>query len=327
MRALVTGGRGFIGSTLIEHLIAQGFDVTCLLRHSRKGLGWLDGVHFDHIEGDLSNRTALKQAVTGVDYVFHLAALTKAYKQEEFIRVNVEGTKSLLQAIGENNPKLKKFILVSSLAAAGPSISGQSLSEEDKSFPISNYGRSKLEAEKATLSYDSEFPVCVVRPPAVYGPRDKDMFTIFKMTKQGWLPRLGGRMRVASLIHVDDLVSGIRLAACNPVSNGQLYYLSNEDDYAWEEVESLVAELMGTFPKKIQIPIAFAFLFCLSSGLISRVTKRPALFNLDKYRELKETHWICNSATARQELGFQTRYSLKEGFMQTLEWYREHGWI
>nr|NIR49379.1 NAD(P)-dependent oxidoreductase [candidate division KSB1 bacterium]NIR71329.1 NAD(P)-dependent oxidoreductase [candidate division KSB1 bacterium]NIS24839.1 NAD(P)-dependent oxidoreductase [candidate division KSB1 bacterium]NIT71759.1 NAD(P)-dependent oxidoreductase [candidate division KSB1 bacterium]NIU25474.1 NAD(P)-dependent oxidoreductase [candidate division KSB1 bacterium] len=165
MKALVTGGRGFIGSFLVEELLRSGFEVNCLLRKKKNELGWLEGLAFNYIEGDLHNDESLKQSVKGVDYVFHLAGATKARNMEEFDRINADGTRNLLEATVKANPKIDKFVLVSSLAAVGPSTNGHPKAESELAQPISNYGRSKLEAEQIALSFAQKLPVAILRPP------------------------------------------------------------------------------------------------------------------------------------------------------------------
>ena len=179
MKALVTGGTGFIGSHLTEALIRKGVQVRCLLRKT-SDLKWLKGLPIEFVHGDCNDKTSLEKAVRGVDWVFHLAGVTKAIKEETYFEVNGLGTENLIHACLENNPRLQKFIYISSQAAAGPSRNGCNKKELDPCEPVSFYGRSKRVGEELVLTHAHELPVLILRPSAVYGPRDKDIFAFFK---------------------------------------------------------------------------------------------------------------------------------------------------
>ena len=327
MRALVTGARGFIGSFLVEQLLQRGYEVTCLLRPKKTGRGWLTGLDFREVAGDINAPASVAEAVADADLVFHVAGLTKAVTRRELYRANVEGTRTVLETTLRFNPGVRRFVLVSSLAAAGPSRTERPLTEADPPQPISHYGRSKLEAERLTLQYARELPVTIIRPPAVYGPRDRDVFSVFKYIKSGWLPTLTGGPRYVSLIHVHDLVRGIVLAAESEAAAGQTYFLANPPSYVWHEVEDQLAEILGAVPRRIPVPVALAFVTALASEVFGRLTRRAMLINLDKFRELVATRWICDSSRAQKEFGFTTEVDLAEGLRSTAAWYAKQGWL
>ena len=184
--ALVTGGQGFIGSHLCGRLISAGHRVRVLARPS-SGLTNLDGLPVEVVRGDLTGDGSLAQAVAGVDWVFHLAGALKGFSQEELLRVNRDGTKRLVEACAAHTPDLSRFVLVSSLAAAGPSASGGLPRTEDAPpAPLTWYGKSKLEAEMVVLK--AGLPFTILRPPIVFGPRDRDVFSYFQIAKAGVLP-------------------------------------------------------------------------------------------------------------------------------------------
>jgi nucleoside-diphosphate-sugar epimerase len=190
MKALVTGATGFIGSHLCEELAKRGYQVTCLVRE-KSNLKWIENIDLKLIVGDCKSIDSLFHAVTDIDYVFHLAGLTKACSKNDFFCANTEGTENLIKAVAEKNPKIKRFVYLSSLAAAGPSNNGSPLREDAEPRPVSSYGKSKLEGEKAVLKYKDLIPITILRPSAVYGPRDKDLFVFFKMLKKGIFPYWG----------------------------------------------------------------------------------------------------------------------------------------
>jgi len=327
MKALVTGARGFIGSQLVETLIAQGAEVHCLLRTRRHATNWLSGLECKILAGDLTDRSSLSTVWQEFDYVFHLAGLTKALDPAQFDRVNTAGTENLLAAVAQHAGPLKMFVFVSSLAAAGPSRSGRPLVETDPPQPVSRYGQSKLAAERICLKYADSMPLTIVRPPAVYGPRDADVLTYFRYARRGLRPVIGKEERTASFIFVKDLVDGILLAAQKPAAAGRTYFLSDGQPHTWDELGSVIASVMGMSVRKIVLPLSLAFLAAAGADAMSRMTRKPSIINLDKYRELKMPHWVCSSARATAELGFRPRYTLKQGLFETATWYKQHGWL
>lgn len=327
MKALVTGARGFIGSFLVEKLLQEGWEVSCLLRHKPGARDWLPEDKIQRIAGDLTQPQTLLPAVAGVDVIFHLAGATKAPDAEGYLQANAKGTKHLLEAVKQANPDLRRFIFVSSLAAAGPSPDGHRLVESEPSRPISFYGKSKLRAEEHVLEYRDDFPVTIVRPPAVFGPREKDMFTYFQMANRGWQPLIGGGPRYLSLIYVKDLVSGLLLMAKREEAEGKTFYLCDDRDYSWEELGAHIAEALGKKTHRIVVPLSLAFVVAAISDIYSRVSRTNSILNLDKYKELKATHWICDAGLAKKEVGFRIQYPLDEALAETARWYREQGWL
>lgn len=215
MRVLITGATGFIGSHLAEIFHSNGHKVRCLIRRT-SDLHWIRHLPNEYAYGDLFDRDALEAAVADVDHVYHLAGITKARTKEEYYRGNHLATKNLLATVLEHRPGLGRFVHVSSQAAVGPSSPGSPIDEATPFHPITTYGRSKMEAEKECLRLADRLPITIVRPPAVYGPRDKDVFEFFNTMSKGLQPMVGFGEKVVSLIHVRDLVDGIVLAGGIP---------------------------------------------------------------------------------------------------------------
>ena len=327
MRALVTGASGFIGSFLVDYLNKNFFQVRALVRNKGRPNSWLSGLDYEAFEGDVTDPESVVEAVRNVDYVFHLAGLTKSLQKDDLERINCIGTQNLLQAISKNNPNIQRFIFVSSLAAAGPSRNGQPLTEEDLPQPISDYGKSKLCAEHIVLEFKDKIPISIVRPPSVYGPREVDVYGLFKYTKLGWGPDLTGGPRYISLIHVKDFLEGLFLTATSDTAIGKTYYLSNDEYYNWDSLWQLAGKIMGKKAVQIKFPLPVALVMSSIFQVIGKVLSRPILFNIDKYRELKQTHWICDNSKVKKELGFQVKVPLEEGFRETCKWYQENGWL
>ncbi len=327
MKALVTGARGFIGSHLVDALLQRNYEVSCLLREKKGANRWLQDLEVEIVDGDLTQPDSLLAAVEGVDYIFHLAGSTKAYSKEQFDKSNFEGTKNLLEATEKGNSVIKRFVHVSSLAVGGPSRNGELLTEKELPHPVSNYGRSKLKAEEVALEHANEIPVVIVRPPAVYGARDKDMFELFKYAKRGRSLEISGGTEQLSIIYVKDLVNGIILAAEKDRAVGQTFYLCNDEVYSAKEVGNLLVDSFGKKAKVLKIPLFLVFGLSCGGEVYSKLLRRSSLFSFDKYREIKQTNWICDNSKAKKEIGFKAEFSLKEGFKETADWYLKNGWL
>ncbi|MBN1541728.1 NAD-dependent epimerase/dehydratase family protein [candidate division KSB1 bacterium] len=326
MRALVTGSNGFIGSALVEYLLEQSFEVTSLVRRT-SDLRWIENLPIRLVYADLGNPSSLAKTIAASDRVFHLAGVTKAKNTRGYHSGNVEATKNLLSVCKQHGPEHQKFVFVSSQAAGGPSPDGRPITEADPSRPISEYGRSKLEAERYVLEYSCHRPACVVRPSSVYGPRDRDILQYFINVNRGLLPFLGDGRQKISMIHVQDLVRGIFLASHSRVSDGRVYYMTGDGEWDWRRIGDLVAEILKKKPIKVSVPFWLLDMISFINLLYSRAKNRPALLNRDKVREMKQPNWLCSYERAQAELQFKPLTSLLDGFRTTLEWYRSQGWL
>jgi nucleoside-diphosphate-sugar epimerase len=320
MKALVTGATGFIGSHLCEELLRRGYEVTCLSRNT-SNLKWIENLDIRLAKGDCTLPESLLDMVGGFEYVFHLAGLTKARCSDEFFCMNARGTENLLRTVAKRNPGVKRFVYLSSLAAVGPSKDGTPLREDAPPSPVSNYGRSKLEGETAVLRYRDSLPVTILRPPAVYGPRDKDLLVFFKMIKKGVFPNWG--KCYYSLLYVDDLVQGIIASAENKKAEGKIYFLSDSKVYTDEEIAAEISSVLDVKVTRLKVP-KFIMLFFAFLG--EKISER-GIINRDKMRELRYSHWICDAKKAREEIGFLPKVGLKEGIKWTADWYMIHRWL
>jgi dihydroflavonol-4-reductase len=326
MKVLVTGANGFVGSHLVEELLFRGHQVTGLVRRT-SNLRWLEGLESNLIYGEVTDDDSLVEAVRGAEVVYHLAAVTKARRRERYYRVNHQGTVNLLEACAQHNPDVKKFVLVSSLAAAGPSPEGRLLREQDSPQPVSDYGCSKLMAEQAVAEYEGRLPVTVVRPPAIYGPRDVDFLAYFRILKRHLRPLLGFEERSLSICHVKDLVQGAILAGESAQSSGQMYFISGDRDCTWDELSGIMAAAMGVRTLKVRVPLFAVHLAALFAELFAPFSREAPVLDRRKAREMSQRCWTCDASKAGAELGYQPSVSLEEGIRETVEWYRGMGWL
>ena len=326
MIALVTGATGFIGSHLVDLLLKQKYAVRVLLRKTSDTV-WLQHLPIDYVYGDLFDKDALRQAVAGVDYVFHSAGVTKAKTAEEYFRGNTEGTKNMLDAVSQYNPGLKRFVQISSQTAAGPSPGTTPVTEETPPRPITTYGKSKLKSEEACAERRGTIPITIVRPPAVYGPRDKDIYEFFKTMSKGLQPMVGMKEKFVSLIHVGDLVRGFVLAAESEKASGQTYFISSSQVYGWKEVGEVSREVIGKSAFRIKIPEAGVYAIAAFSEVFGLFSTKPVLINFEKARDMVQNYWTCDSSKAQRDFGYAQQIPLEEGIRNTVEWYRSKGWL
>ncbi|MCL4511135.1 MAG: NAD-dependent epimerase/dehydratase family protein [Bacteroidetes bacterium] len=326
MKALVTGSTGFIGSHLVEKLLERGYQVKCLIRKTTK-LEYVKDLPVEFVEGDFDNIESLRAAVEGVDYVFHVGGVTKSKDKEGYFKGNYVTTKNLLAAAAKYNPGVKRFTLVSSLTAVGPGSGSEPVDESTSYHPITTYGKSKMEAEKECLARTSDIPITIIRPPAVYGPRDKDIFEFFKSINEHLLPMAGFSKKILSFVHAYDLVDGIIAATEHPKAVNQIYFISNEDVYNWELVGEITKRILGRWVLKVRIPHSVLYAAAAISESIARLRGKAALINIEKARDGVQQNWTCSPKKASLELGFKTKLSLEDGIANTIEWYKKNGWL
>ena len=326
MKSLVTGSNGFIGSHLVEHLIKKEHHVRCLIRKS-SNLQWIHDLPVTFVYGDVTDLNSLLPAVKDVDFVFHLGGTVRAKTENGFYHVNYDGTKNLLDACCQQSPNLKKFIFISSQAAVGPNSEKKPFKEHDSPQPISIYGKSKLKAEQAVLEYQQFFPVTIIRPPSVYGPRDDDILEMFKYVNMGFKLLLGMKDKYISLIHVHDLVQGIILAVETAHTNGEIYFLTNDEYYSINEIETAMAHAMNKRTINIRVPEFLIDVYAAVSEFFARITGSVALVNKDKALEMKQRYWLVDNTKAKADLGFYPTISLEQGIRETFEWYKKCNWL
>lgn len=326
MRALVTGATGFIGSHLVEALVKNRWTVRCLLRSS-SNLRWLDGLPLEFVRGDYFDQNSLESPLKDVDYIFHAAGLTKAKTKEEYYRANHLVTKNLLEAAKKFSPKIRRFLHVSSLACIGPSSDGSPVDESAPFHPITTYGKSKMEAELECQRCMGELPITIVRPAAVYGPRDTDIYEFFRNVSWGILPTIGFTDRLVSLVHVRDVVQTMILAAQNNQSLGEVYFVSNEKPASWIEVGTLTAKAMNRKVVRVPVPKTFVFVVAAFAEFGALFSSKPALINLEKAKDIVQSGWVCSVAKAKGELGYEQKVSLEDGIRETVAWYKDNGWL
>ena len=337
-KILITGASGFIGSHLTKTLLAENHEVTCLVRPSSP----LDRLRQSHVRlayGDVTDGDSLPAAFEGQDVVFHLAGSVRAVHVEHLYRVNEEGVRNVASACAaQAAPPV--LVLVSSLAAVGPSRDGQPRVECDPLLPVSHYGRSKRAGERIARDWARRVPITIVRPPAVFGEADPATKKIFApIARWGVHVVPSWRNFRLSLVHADDLVSllvlaaqrGKRLApdAEEPSALAQgCYFAACDRDPTYAQFGRMIGYALGRRRTRIvRVGPVIIWSLAYASTLASRLRGRPWYFDRDKAREARAGSWTCSAAAASRDLGFSVAAPLSQRLRQTVQWYLENGWL
>jgi nucleoside-diphosphate-sugar epimerase len=325
--ALVTGATGFIGSHLSEELSNRGWEVTCLARRT-SNLRWIGHKGLKIEYGSVGEDDSLDRLVAGKEYIFHCAGLTKARSEAEYDRVNAEGTRRLLAACERRNSGVKRVVCYSSQAAVGPSRDGKPLTEESECRPITAYGRSKLKGEVYTREYMGRLPIAIIRPTAVYGPRDRDVYAFFKMVDKGlvFLTR-DPRTSYVNLVYVADVVKAGILAAERDEAVGQTYFATHPKALSWSEGIAAMSEALAKRCRVVRLPYGVMRIAGLVGEVVGKMQGKAALVNRDKVKEINQRYWLCSTEKIERELGYRADYGAEEGAKITAQWYRREGWL
>jgi nucleoside-diphosphate-sugar epimerase len=327
MKVLLTGANGFVGSHILDCLCAKGIRTAILLRptsHQESLQAHLSAVevHF----GSLTEPASLPPALREVTHVIHCAGRTKARRPEEFRETNQAGTRHLVTAVNQQPERIRRFVHISSLAASHPATPDAPAREEELPHPVTLYGKTKLAAEEGVRALDqTEF--VILRPAAVYGPRDPDFLQLFKAVQAGFCPRFGGGRQALSLVFVKDLAEVVVACLTHAAAAGQTYNVAAAEVVTAGDLVLEIARQMGRHPFSPPLPAALLWPICLAQEALTWLTRKPGLLSRQKYPELRAPGWVCDVRRLHQELGLQCPTSLPCGVAATLDWYRQHHWL
>ena len=323
-KVFITGANGFLGSHLADACLARGDTVTCLVRKT-SDIRWLEGKAVQLAYGDVTDPVSdWREHLAEQEIIFHSAGVIKALRTKDYYRVNAEGTVRLLRACQTANPQLKRFVLISSIAAHGPTLNGNLMSEQDEAHPVSDYGKSKVAAEKIVQEESGQIPWTIIRPAAIYGPRDYQLLHFFRLAAKGLRTVLGFRERRLNFVYIDDVVQCCLLAADDPKAAGEIYNAGGLENPSYRQVG---AELLKAVGKKHSLPLPLPTVGIYGLSLMStawaRITGTTPLLPWDKTREFVQRRWTVDIRKAQEELGYQPLTPFSDGVKKTAEWYRQ----
>ena len=325
-RVLITGASGFVGYHLIEEALKNNLDVYAAVRKT-SDVEHLKDFDIQYIYPDFTNLLSLTNELKEkqYDYIIHAAGATKARSQKEYNDINAVYTFNIALAALESGIKLKKFVLISSLAALGPLNDLEGIiTEEKRPAPLTAYGKSKLLAEQnlkafTTLNYS------ILRPTGVYGPRDRDIFIFFKQLSKGIEPYIGKKAQKLSLIYVTDLAKASIKALY--AGNQKTYNLSDGNFYDRYALADITKQVLSLKTLKLHLPVTFVKLIAKVSEKVSSLKNKASVLNVEKLNELMAVNWSCDIERAKADLGFHPEYDLKAGVTETLKWYKANKWL
>ena len=323
MKILVTGATGFLGGHLVERILLDdpSARVLALVRDPSR-LRWLKThERLEIVAGGLTDPPVLPG---DIDVVYHLAGVTKAAQTNDYYTVNRDGTAILVRRLVESGGR-PRLVLVSSAAAGGPGTPENPRREEEVPGPVSPYGESKLEGELAALTVKDRLHVTIIRPGAVYGPRDEDFLEYFRWVKKGLIPVFGMRPKYLSICHVRDVIRGTMTAAAADIPSGEVFNIAHGTPCSWEEFGKAAARILGCRARPVRIPHWAAFIFASASGAIGGLRSKPTPVNLSKFKDMAAPGWVMDIGKARSMMGFEAGTGLEDGLSDTLNWYKEKG--
>ena len=327
MKIFVTGSTGFVGSHLVDYFLERGEEVYCLVRKT-SNLQWLKDKNVKLVYGDIREKDnkELEDVLKNVDYVYHIAGAIMGLKKEDYFRVNEDGVRNLLEFMLKSEAKPKRYLQLSSLAAVGPGEGDEAVNEDKEPAPVSWYGESKLAGEKVAKEYEKYFPITIVRPPPVYGPRDYGMLQVFQAIKKGLQPQIGKPTKT-NFVYVNDLVKGIVLAAESENGVGEIFHIGDNENITDGEFIQRVAKTIGKKLFKLPIPLFIVYIAAFFAEMKMKITKKPDIFNLQKMQELKQTNFMMDISKAKKILGYEPEYPVEKGGEITYKWYDEKRWL
>jgi nucleoside-diphosphate-sugar epimerase len=324
-KVLLTGATGFVGSHIAEALVEANYNVTCTVRQ-KSNLQWVKNLPLKYKCGSLNDKNFLEEIVKDVNVIVHCAGVVRAMTKEEYFKENVENTKNLCEAVLKNNSNLKKFIFISSQAAMGASRDGSVRKITDIPEPVSDYGLSKIEAEKKLKTiFSGKIPYTIFRPASVYGPRDKDVFIFFNLVHKHLRP-ITIKRRFLQLVYVKDVANAVSSSLENKKTDNNTYYLANSSTYTWADIGKIISCSVGVKSLPLLSP---DFIFKTAGfimDMVSKITKKPAVLNKQKITEMLQDAWVADTSSLESDLNIRFT-NLEVASQITYNWYLKNKWF
>lgn len=327
-KILITGASGFIGSFLVEEALQLGMNTHAGVR-ATSSKKWLLDNRIQFAEIDFEKPLALRDLLQreNYDYIIHCVGLVKSTSKQDFYTVNCTYLQVLVDQLISSGSIPEKLIFISSLAAYGPADFQPKpmVRNDSEPHPVSNYGRSKLAAERYLQSV-KDIPWLIIRPTVVYGPRETELFTVFKLLNNGLELYVGNTPQLLTFIYIKDLVGAI--FACLPLSESRrAYFVSDGGRYHADYFNYCIKKILGRKTIKLRLPLQMLFFLASITESISRLRGRYPPFNREKVTELSPRNWDCDARPLLLDSGFKPGYSLEKGLHETILWYKKMDWL
>lgn len=325
---ILTGASGFVGGFIVDELLSANFDVVITARKS-SNMKYLPLDKITVAYTDLNDQNALHKLIADYQpqYFIHNAGLTRHPNEDKLNEVNAHIIANIAHAINQQaNAAFKRLIFTSSLAAYGPTdfqVSGQ-VDVNSKPHPVTAYGRSKLLGERF-LKEKATFDYIILRPTAVYGPREKDLLTVFKTINKGIQATIGGSQSL-SFIYVKDLAKAI-VSTLKAKLTQNSYFVTDENSYSNSQLNEVIKFNLDVKTLKINLPLRTVNMISKANESIGRILGFYPVLNKDKYNEVSARSWNCNGTKLWQDLAIKPQYNLEQGIKETVSWYRLNKWI
>jgi len=323
---LVTGATGFIGSHLVDALLARHCRVHCLVRET-SNLQWLDPSRVTLHTGDLHQPETYRDCLSEIDYVFHSAGVTRALSRHDYLHHNARACIPLYQSCVAHGRQIKGVVHVSSLAAVGPTPPEQKVDEQTSCHPVTYYGKSKLAGEEIARGYAADLPMVVLRPPVVYGEREVNFYSYLKAIRWRLAVKVGLTARTLSLIYVGDLVSAMIRAAENPDPERNVFFVTDGHIYSWDDVAKAAMLALKVSARTVVIPVPLMGFAALMLEFFSKMSHRAPLLDRQRMIDLRQSSWTASSERFFNHYAFHPQFDLARGLKQTCAWYKDHGWL
>ncbi len=323
-KILITGASGFIGSFLVEEALSRGYEVYAGVRKS-SSKEYLQNPAIHFIELDFSSKKNIKKELQSFDYIIHAAGLTKSCRETDFELVNYQYTVNLIEALQETNQVPDKFIFISSLAVYGPGNPNKPvpIKVNDPKKPITLYGHSKLKTEKYIQSLTS-FSYLIFRPTGVYGPREKDFYVMYKTVKSGIETYIDTKQQYLTFVYVKDLTKVFFDALASDIKQ-KTYFVTDLNNYTAQDLNNYVKQALKVKTITIIFPrLLIKGLAYLSEKFSCLFTGKAATLNTEKYKEIIQKNWLCDSTELVNDFDYRPKYDLESGLEESIQWYKKN---
>ncbi len=328
-KVLITGASGFIGSFMVEEALKRNYEVYAGIRIGSSTI-YLADPRIKFIELNFADVEILRLQLSEFpyfDYVIHSAGLTKGFNKKDYFTSNYQYTKNFIDVLIDQKRVPEKFIYMSSLAAFGPGdpilLNAVKLSDTPK--PVTSYGKSKLKSENYLTSL-LNFPYLIIRPTAVYGPREKELLTIFKLINSNLELLVGFKKQQLTFVYVSDLVEAVFQAMESNLTN-RGYFVSDGHVYDGKMLGNIIRKHLEKRTIRIQIPTILVRLIAVVTEATKYITRKQPMLNLEKIKELEASNWNCDIQPLRDDLDFKPAYDLERGIQETIAWYKKARWL